>query len=129
MPLFSSTSSSSSAKPSADGSFEAPTRHDRIRCWEARDAFFACLDAHGIIDSIKDSESASKACGKFDVQLQKDCAGSWVTYFKQRRVMEYKKKNMLEELKKEGAQEMPGVAAAGPAGTIGGLRSGGSGGG
>ena len=27
--------------------------------------------------------------------------------------MEYKKKNMLDELKKEGAQEIPGVAAAG----------------
>ena len=37
-----------------------------------------------------------------------------MTYFKQRRVMEYKKKQTLERLKGEGAQQMPeGVAPPG----------------
>ena len=62
----------------ADGAFEAPNRTNRAQCWAARDAFFECLDKHGIIDSLKDSEATTKACANLDLQLQKDCASSWV---------------------------------------------------
>ncbi|KAI4151449.1 MAG: hypothetical protein LQ340_003488 [Diploschistes diacapsis] len=115
-----SSSKPADPKPSSDRGFEAPNRSDRARCWAARDAFFACLDRHGIVDSLKDSDSADRSCGTEEKLLQRDCASSWVTYFKQRRVMEHKKKAMLQNLKDEGAQEVPGglpgsMAGAAPA--------------
>lgn len=68
-----------SPTPSADGAFEAPTRTSRARCYEARDTFFACLEKHGIIDSIKESEKAGRECGGEERGLRRECAGSWVS--------------------------------------------------
>jgi len=70
------------AKQSADGAFEAPNRSDRARCYEARDAFFECLDRNNILDSIGDKQAvaaAEKACGKFNQEFEKSCAHSWVS--------------------------------------------------
>ena len=50
----------------------------------------------------------------------RECAGSWVTYFKQRRVQEYRKKQTLETLKAQGAQsvgELGGVGVDAAAGS------------
>ncbi|MCJ1310006.1 hypothetical protein MMC25_003667 [Agyrium rufum] len=109
MGLFASaiTSSPSSPRASADGAFEAPNRSARSVCWEARDAFFTCLDQNGIIDSIRGKDEAEGRCGAQLRALERDCASSWVTYFKQRRVMEYNKKKTLEKLQSEGARPMP----------------------
>jgi cytochrome c oxidase assembly factor 6 len=57
----------------------APTRSERQRCWEARDNYFACLDANNIVDALKDSKQAAKACGKQSAQFEKDCATQWVS--------------------------------------------------
>ena len=84
-----------------------PSRSDRARCYAARDAFFACLDAHSIIDPLSSAAEAQKHCARQDAQLVKDCAGSWVTYFKQQRVVNIKKERMLKELQAEGAKEVP----------------------
>lgn len=73
------SSGPSTPKRVPDGAFEAPNRTDRALCWAARDAFFACLDKNGIIDSLKDSEATTKACESLDTRLQKDCASSWVS--------------------------------------------------
>lgn len=84
MGLFSTAPTStppSAPKPSSDGAFEAPNRSARAICWEARDAFFSCLDAHGIVDSIKDragAAAATKHCGQENAVLEQDCASSWV---------------------------------------------------
>ncbi|MCJ1392418.1 hypothetical protein MMC18_005285 [Xylographa bjoerkii] len=94
-------------KASPDGAFEAPNRSARSACWTARDAFFACLDAHGVVDSITNKEEAERCCGAEEKGLRRDCASSWVTYFKQRRVMEFKRKQTLEKLAAEGARPMP----------------------
>jgi len=109
MGLFSTSSTLShpAPKPSSDGAFEAPNRSARTVCWEARDGFFACLERNNIIDSIKESDAAAKACRTESAVFERDCASSWVTYFKQRRVMEYNKKQTLERLKSEGARPMP----------------------
>jgi hypothetical protein len=56
----------------------APSRQERARCYVARDAYFACLDAHGIVDSVADEAGARKACGAEDGQFEKDCAAQWV---------------------------------------------------
>ncbi|KAL2053782.1 hypothetical protein ABVK25_006087 [Lepraria finkii] len=56
---------------------------------------------------MKEKEKATQFCGAEDKQLGRECAASWVTYFKQRRVMEYNKKQTLDKLAKEGARPMP----------------------
>lgn len=79
-----------------------------MRCWEARDAYFKCLDGANIIDSITEKDAAAKACGSEGKAFEANCASSWVKYFKQRRVMEDKKERTLRQLKAEGALEIPG---------------------
>ncbi|KAL6721313.1 hypothetical protein ACLMJK_000416 [Lecanora helva] len=119
MGLFSSSSSSSpdattTSPKTSDGTPQAPTRQSRAQCWTARDNFFACLDRHGIIDSIKEKDRAETLCGGENKALEKECVGSWVTYFKQRRVMEHNKQQTLERLAREDARPLPeGVGSPG----------------
>ncbi len=77
-PFASSTPSPSSPKPSSDGAFIAPDRTSRAKCYEARDAFFQCLDNNGILDAIKDEDKARKECGDVEKVFGRECAGSWV---------------------------------------------------
>lgn len=79
-PFGSSTSTRTSPKPSADGAFIAPDRTSRAKCYEARDAFFQCLDKNGILDAIKDEEKARIECGNVEKAFGRDCAGSWVGF-------------------------------------------------
>jgi len=57
----------------------APSRAERQKCWEARDAYFACLDAHGVVDALKDDKAAARACGSESAGFEKDCATQWVS--------------------------------------------------
>ncbi|KAF3914962.1 hypothetical protein ABW20_dc0110253 [Dactylellina cionopaga] len=90
----------------------APDRTERQRCWESRDLFFACLDKNDILDSVKDGDAASKKCGSQLKGFERDCASSWVEYFKKRRVQEYKKAKMLQQMEAEGGQPLNAVAVA-----------------
>ncbi|RPB25810.1 hypothetical protein L211DRAFT_835866 [Terfezia boudieri ATCC MYA-4762] len=105
MGWFSPSDDKTATKPTSADSI-APNRSQRVRCWEARDALFKCLDANSIIDSMKDKDLVTEKCGKEDVEFRKKCVASWVDYFKKRRVMEYKKEQMLKGLAKEGAVKM-----------------------
>ncbi|GKT90247.1 oxidoreductase-like protein [Colletotrichum tofieldiae] len=40
----------------------APDRSERRKCWDARDAYFGCLDRNTIVDAVKDDDKARKAC-------------------------------------------------------------------
>ncbi|KAK1829359.1 cytochrome c oxidase assembly factor 6 [Podospora conica] len=84
----------------------APTRSERARCWEARDAYFACLDGSGIVDALKEDKAAAKACGAQSAAFEENCATQWVTYFKKWRVQEVQKKARLKELEAQGAVKM-----------------------
>lgn len=84
----------------------APTRAERQRCWEARDGYFACLDANNIVDALKEEKKAAKVCGKEGVVFEQDCATQWVTYFKKWRVQEMQKQKRLKELEAQGAIKM-----------------------
>ncbi|TVY90234.1 Cytochrome c oxidase subunit 6B-like protein, partial [Lachnellula willkommii] len=110
MGFFSSTATSSPPPPkiSSDGAPIAPDRTQRAKCWEGRDAYFRCLDKNGIIDSIGQKDKAEKECAGEARGFEGNCASSWVTYFKKRRVAEHQKAQTLERLRTEGAQEMPG---------------------
>ncbi len=58
----------------------APTRTERRKCWESRDAYFACLDRSGIVDAIKDEKEAASACAAQSSRLDRDCAAEWVRF-------------------------------------------------
>ena len=61
----------SSSKP------EKPTvasRRERTKCWESRDAYFACLDGIGIVKAGEEG----KACAVQAAQYEENCAKSWV---------------------------------------------------
>lgn len=70
-------------KKTSGGAFESPSRTNRVKCYEARDAFFECLDRNNILDSINFKENqaaAKKACGSEDLVFEKNCAHSWVSH-------------------------------------------------
>ncbi|KAL9595158.1 MAG: hypothetical protein Q9219_006614 [cf. Caloplaca sp. 3 TL-2023] len=113
---FSSSSSPSTPQPTSDGAFIAPDRSARDRCYEARDAFFACLDRAGIVDSLAEADKAEAACGNVERDMGRECAASWVKYFKQRRVMEWKKQKTYEKLAAEGAEGVVPEGIAIPSG-------------
>lgn len=123
-PLSSSTSSSNSASPSGSPPSRAssspappradairsgaaiPTRAERQQCWDARDAYFSCLDAHDILDAMRDPAAARRACPSESDGFERSCAAAWVTHFKQWRVDDAQKRKRLEELRRQGAHEM-----------------------
>ncbi|KAK3321524.1 oxidoreductase-like protein [Apodospora peruviana] len=84
----------------------APTRAERQKCWEARDGFFACLDANNIVDPIKEDKAAAKACRQESAKFEENCAEKWVVYFKQWRVQDIQKKRRLAELEAQGGIKM-----------------------
>ncbi|XP_044722144.1 cytochrome oxidase c subunit VIb domain-containing protein [Hirsutella rhossiliensis] len=83
-----------------------PTRAERQQCWAARDAYFACLDAHDILDATRDPAAARRACPRESDVFERDCAAAWVTHFKQWRVADAQKRRRLDELRRQGAHEM-----------------------
>ncbi|PPQ69291.1 hypothetical protein CVT26_001609 [Gymnopilus dilepis] len=69
----------------------APTREDRQKCWETRDAYFACLDRVGVVKAGEEGN----ACSKEKKQYEGNCAKSWIDYFNQRRVIAEAQKERL----------------------------------
>ncbi|AEO67955.1 uncharacterized protein THITE_2117150 [Thermothielavioides terrestris NRRL 8126] len=111
LPGFLSTAPKSEAEKRADEvrtGAVAPTRAERARCWAARDAFYACLDAHGIVDTLNSEgrAAAARACPAEGAAFERDCAAQWVTYFKKWRVQDIQKKARLKELEAQGATRM-----------------------
>ncbi|KOS18224.1 Cytochrome c oxidase subunit 6B-like protein new16 [Escovopsis weberi] len=100
------SSSSDSRADSIRAGTAIPTRHERKLCWAARDAYFACLDAHSILDANKDPAAARAACPQPSADFERDCAAAWVDYFKKWRVADAQKRQRLEELRRQGAVEM-----------------------
>lgn len=89
------------------------TREDRSKCWEARDAYFSCLDeAEVVVAGTEGSKCASQR-----KSYEQNCAKSWVSlypsmrarsaphtqhrakidYFNQRRVLAEKQKPLLAQ--------------------------------
>ena len=62
------TSSSTQEEPSL------PDRAKRRKCWETRDAYFACLDRAGV---VKPGEEKN-ACSEDNKRYEANCAKSWV---------------------------------------------------
>ncbi|KAI0318614.1 cytochrome oxidase c subunit VIb-domain-containing protein [Amylostereum chailletii] len=75
---------------------ESPTavsRQDRAKCWEARDAYFACLDGARVV--VAGSEGGK--CAPTHSAYEHNCAKSWIEYFNKRRVLAERQKPILEQ--------------------------------
>lgn len=70
--------SSNDSTKASDGGRIAPDRSSRARCWEGRDAFFACLDRNNILDAIKDDKEARRKCAKEVAEFEAACSQTWV---------------------------------------------------
>lgn len=66
------------AATSLDGTYTPMKRNERKACWEARDAYFKCLDKNNILDAVKDADAALKNCPTENAKYEQDCATSWV---------------------------------------------------
>ena len=62
------TSSSTQEEPSP------PDREKRRKCWETRDAYFACLDRAGVVRAGEEKD----ACSNDKKGYETNCAKSWV---------------------------------------------------
>jgi cytochrome c oxidase assembly factor 6 len=54
----------------------AISREDRLKCWEARDAYFACLDAAEVV--VAGTEGSK--CAPQRKSYEQNCAKSWVSH-------------------------------------------------
>lgn len=79
---------------------------ERKRCWDARDKFFECLDAHQILDPAKDDSKARKACPPEIKEFEQACVDVWIDYFKQKRVADHAKLMRIKELEKRGYEPL-----------------------
>ena len=81
-----------------------PSRSERQRCWDGRDAYFGCLTANNLIQ-----DDPKSLCKKEKGNYEKECAASWVSllpsfcqidltnwskveYFNKRRILEMRQK-------------------------------------
>ncbi|KAI9067696.1 hypothetical protein FKP32DRAFT_1664096 [Trametes sanguinea] len=85
MGWFSSNKSSETPDPTS--------RQDRQRCWNSRDAYFACLDANNI---VKPGDEGS-ACAEAKKKYEQNCAKSWIDYFNKRRVLADQQQGVLTQ--------------------------------
>ncbi|KAH6871467.1 cytochrome oxidase c subunit VIb-domain-containing protein [Coprinopsis sp. MPI-PUGE-AT-0042] len=79
----------SSSKPAEEEG--TTTRQNRKQCWDARDAYFSCLDRQRI---VKAGEEGA-ACAAENKAYAENCAHSWIEYFNQRRVIADAQKERL----------------------------------
>lgn len=89
----------SSPPKSHDGGYIAPDRTKREACYESRDIFFDCLDRNNILDAVRNDKDAQAKCGQEHEEFARDCASSWIKYFKEKRVMEYNRDQTIARIK------------------------------
>ncbi|CAG61501.1 uncharacterized protein GVI51_K07161 [Nakaseomyces glabratus] len=75
-------------------------RANRKKCWESRDKFFSCLDKN---DILKPSDGVSK-CKAENQQYETDCVSSWVKYFNEKRIVDFKREQMLKQVEEQNAK-------------------------
>ena len=71
----------------------APDKSTRQICYDARDAFFKCVDGN---------QGNAQGCEKLETTFLSSCSAAWIKHFKEKRVYEQKK----AELEKIGYKQM-----------------------
>ncbi|TRM60407.1 cytochrome oxidase c subunit VIb-domain-containing protein [Schizophyllum amplum] len=82
-----------SSKPAEEAKPTAMTREDRQKCWDSRDAYFACLDKVKVVKAGDEGDQ----CKAENTLYEKNCARSWIDYFNQRRVIAEAQKERLAQ--------------------------------
>lgn len=93
------------SKEKQDNQYHPVDRSSRKQCWDARDAFFSCLDGIDVINAQDPSQQKQikQSCRKQESQFHDSCAESWIKYFKEKRVVDYKKDKFLKEMEQQNA--------------------------
>ncbi|KAH7106637.1 cytochrome oxidase c subunit VIb-domain-containing protein [Auriculariales sp. MPI-PUGE-AT-0066] len=72
---------------------EIPRREQRNMCYEAKDAYYACLDAAGVL--TPGTETDKSGCAELKRLYEERCQKSWVQYFNTRRVLAEEQREIL----------------------------------
>lgn len=80
-------------------------RSSRRQCWDARDSYFRCLDSIDVINALDPAKQKqiAKNCSQDETRFHNSCAESWIKYFKEKRVVDYKKEKFLREMEEQKA--------------------------
>ncbi|ODV92942.1 hypothetical protein CANCADRAFT_18064, partial [Tortispora caseinolytica NRRL Y-17796] len=83
-------------------------RSDRKKCWDKRDAYFACLANHNIeptrlVETKEIIKEGKPVCTKEHKEMEENCIASWVDYFKQKHAADYQRQMAIAELERQGA--------------------------
>ncbi|KAI0076000.1 hypothetical protein K474DRAFT_1598850 [Panus rudis PR-1116 ss-1] len=79
---------------------EEDLRQNRKKCWDSRDAYFACLDKAGV---VKPGDEG-KACDAPKSGYEQNCAKSWIDYFNKRRVLADQQQSVLAQMNTQAAE-------------------------
>lgn len=79
--FFSSQSPQEKAAEEVRSGARTPSRKERELCWAARDVYFSCLDAQGVIDAVNEpgKSTAAAKCKAEEEGFERDCARAWVS--------------------------------------------------
>ncbi|EPS93677.1 hypothetical protein FOMPIDRAFT_1094440, partial [Fomitopsis schrenkii] len=72
---------------------DSVSRSDRQKCWDSRDAYFACLDGAQVVKPGDEGD----ACGGPKAAYERNCAKSWIDYFNKRRVLAEQQQGILAQ--------------------------------
>lgn len=92
-----------------DAVVDPPDKSQRRVCWDARDAFFACLNSASVDNSLdpKQKPVVDAKCAPQLKAMEQSCVASWVKYFQEKRAADIKREKYIEKLEAEGAQPLP----------------------
>ncbi|SMN22062.1 similar to Saccharomyces cerevisiae YMR244C-A COA6 Putative protein of unknown function [Maudiozyma saulgeensis] len=78
-------------------------REARKQCWESRDIYFNCLNKIDVISPLdpKNKEIIKKNCHKQEIDFEDNCAKSWISYFKEKRVTDYRNDLIQKQMQQD----------------------------
>lgn len=76
-------------------------KQSRVQCWNTRDAYYNCLNGNNIY-TFPDSND-KYICNEQKIEYNKSCARTWIEYFNEKRVNEYKKKQFMQEIEEKNS--------------------------
>ncbi|CAB4252655.1 similar to Saccharomyces cerevisiae YMR244C-A Putative protein of unknown function [Maudiozyma barnettii] len=78
-------------------------REARKQCWESRDIYFDCLNKIDVISPLdpKNKIKIKKNCSNQEKGFENDCANSWISYFKEKRVTDYRNELIQKQMQQD----------------------------
>ncbi|XP_055387976.1 cytochrome c oxidase assembly factor 6 homolog [Condylostylus longicornis] len=73
-----------------------PGKEERQKCWDNRDAYWACLDKNAPDHSSTSGEKIPDACAKLRKLFENSCPKQWVKHFDRKRNYELFKERMKQ---------------------------------